>query len=99
MRHKRLAFRLVLSCLAPVLAGGVELPAMTEADVIAAEEKCRMEEGGADMLGRPPESFREAILPEHLRYKAQFAYKVGGRWWAPFVILWFFITGFYKFQQ
>ncbi|CAN0117030.1 unnamed protein product, partial [Ectocarpus sp. 12 AP-2014] len=34
-----------------------------------------MEEGGADMLGRPPESFREAVLPEHLRYKAQFEYK------------------------
>lgn len=75
-RHKRLAFRLVLSCLAPVLAGGAGLPVLTEADIMAAEKKCRMEEGGADMLGRPPESFREAVLPEHLRYKAQFEYKV-----------------------
>lgn len=76
-RHKRLAFRLVLSCMAPVLAGGASLPAITEEEIVAAERKCRMEEGGADMLGRPPESFREAVLPEHLRYKAQFEYKVG----------------------
>lgn len=76
-RHKQLAFRLVLSCLAPILSGGASLPPMTEEEIIAAEKKCRMEEGGADMLGRPPESFREAVLPEHLRYKAQFEYKVG----------------------
>ncbi len=75
-RHKALAFRLVLSCLAPVLSGGAGLAAMTEEEIIAAEKKCRMEEGGADMLSRPPESFREAVLPEHLRYKAQFEYKV-----------------------
>lgn len=75
-RHKQLAFRLVLSCLAPILSGGAGLPPMTEEEIIAAEKKCRMEEGGADMLGRPPESFREAVLPEHLRYKAQFEYKV-----------------------
>lgn len=76
-RHKRLAFRLVLSCLAPILSGGAGLPPMTEEEIIAAEKKCRMEEGGADMLERPPESFRQAVLPEHLRYKAQFEYKVG----------------------
>lgn len=78
VRHKRLAFRLVLSCLAPVLSGGAGLPPMTEEEIVAADKKCRMEEGGADMLGRPPESFREAVLPEHLRYKAQFEYKVRG---------------------
>lgn len=78
VRHKKLAFRLVLSCLAPVLAGSAGLAAMTEGDIIAAENKCRLEEGGADMLGRPPESFREAVLPEYLRHKAQFEYKVGG---------------------
>lgn len=77
LRHKRLAFRLVLSCLAPILSGGAGLPPMTEEEIVAAEKKCRMEEGGADMLERPPESFREAVLPEHLRYKAQFEYKVG----------------------
>lgn len=75
-RHKTLAFRLVLSCLAPVLSGGAGLAAMTEEEIIAAQKKCRMEEGGADMLSRPPESFREAVLPEHLRFKAQFEYKV-----------------------
>ena len=77
LRHKRLAFQLVLSCLAPILSGGAGLPPMTEEEIVAAEKKCRMEEGGADMLERPPESFREAVLPEHLRYKAQFEYKVG----------------------
>lgn len=76
LRHKRLAFRLVLSCMAPVLAGGAGLPALTEEDIVAAEKKCRLEEGGADMLSRPPESFRDAVLPEYLRHKAQFEYKV-----------------------
>ncbi|CAM9587146.1 unnamed protein product, partial [Hapterophycus canaliculatus] len=75
LRHKQLAFGLVLSCMAPVLSGSTGLAAMTEEEVIAAGKKCRMEEGGADMLGRPPESFREAVLPQHLRYKAQFEYK------------------------
>lgn len=75
-RYKQLAFRLVLSCLAPILSGGAVMPPMTEEEIVAAEKKCRMEEGGADMLDRPPESFREAVLPEHLRYKAQFEYKV-----------------------
>lgn len=75
-RHKRLAFRMVMSCLAPVLAGGAGLAALTEEEIIAAEERRRLEEGGADMLGRDPESFREAVLPEYLRYKAQYEYKV-----------------------
>lgn len=84
-RHKRLAFRMVMSCLAPVLAGGAGLAAFTEEEIVAAEERRRLEEGGADMLGRDPESFREAVLPEYLRYKAQYEYKVrrisgGGRW-------------------
>lgn len=80
VRHKRLAFRLVLSCLAPVLADGTKLPTMTDEDILAAEKKRRLEEGGTEMLERPPESFREAVLPDYLRHKAQFEYKVCPLW-------------------
>lgn len=76
VRHKHMALRFVLACLAPVLGGTSGLAAMTEQDVIAAEKKCRQEEGGGDMLDRPPEAFREAVLPDYLRYKAQYAHKV-----------------------
>ena len=75
-RHKRLAFRMILSCLAPVLMEGAGLPVMTEENVGAAEKRRRLEEGGADMLERAPETFREAVLPDYLRYKAQYEYKV-----------------------
>ena len=56
-RHKRLAFRMVLSCLTPILMGGAGLPAMTEENVVAAEKRRRLEEGGADMLERAPRPF------------------------------------------
>lgn len=76
VRHKKLAFRLVVSCLAPILAGSAGLSPLTGADIVAAEKKCKLEEGGVDLLARPPESFREAVLPDYLRHKAQFEYKV-----------------------
>lgn len=76
MRHKHMALKFVLACLAPWLAGTSKLAAMKQEEIVAAENKCKLEEGGADMLERPPETFREAVLPDHVRYKAQFAYKV-----------------------
>jgi hypothetical protein len=72
-RHKTLSYGMLTSCLK--LVSGIDVPAITSADLAAAKLKLLHEQGCGDLLDKPAAAFKGAVLPDAIRLKAQQVYK------------------------
>jgi hypothetical protein len=64
---------MLTSCLSTV--SGVDVPTITAADLATAKLKLLSEQGGGALLDKPAAAFKDAVLPDAIRLKAQQIYK------------------------
>jgi hypothetical protein len=72
-KHKRVSYAMLTSCLSTV--SGVDVPTITAADLAAAKLKLLSEQGGGALLDKPAAAFKDAVLPDAIRLRAQQVYK------------------------
>jgi hypothetical protein len=72
-KHKRVSYAMLTSCLSTV--SGVDVPTITAADLATAKLKLLSEQGGGALLDKPAAAFKDAVLPDAIRLKAQQVYK------------------------